>query len=351
MKKNKLAILKTIGMPVVAIGGIIILALIVWLPQKHTLHKKNSNQNNSSIHESSTYQNKDYVNYKTNTLPEKKGLTGELFEKIPDYFKIAFSVNIKSIKQYFWSHSLLSLANQPLMRRKLDSLDVSLAGIDTLSVGLLPRYSTVKWVKNALKFSMPPLTFLIVGREVKMEALRHYWKNSGGKQRFYKQGDFQLGFPMGIKPYLFAGTYKTNLKPIIQLVEGTHKGYDLCRKLDCRKTVKKLGLIPDILLLYKPKVPLRVKGNLKISSLVLGMELNPDGVLFRARIESTISCKSTVIKLQKYIRQSLLKLKLKDNFLKRTITQCSSDKIVVITISAAASEIKNQFIQLGLLNP
>ncbi len=279
----------------------------------------------------------------------REGLTGALFQKIPSYFPIAFSINVSSFNTFFWAHTLFSLNSQPSLKRKLDSLGVSLHGIKAVGAGLLPRHGTVRWRHSRLLLSMPPLTFLFKGREGRMAALRRYWKKRDKKGFFFRQGDFQLGFPMGANPHYFLGTYKTSLKPVMQLVENPKAAFDLCTAASCRTKIQRLGLIPDAVLLYHPSTPLRIRSSLSLSSLILALELNPDGVLLRALLETSLSCAAAETALRKFLQRALLRIKLQHTFLKRAFTRCPRSKTLFVTLSLASSEVKTQIVQLGLL--
>jgi len=333
----------------ILVSGITALSLLVFLPTNRSGAHDEVEPTSLTSSNSSASGIKEYVKPQIPLSSVKTGLTGEMFRKIPSYFELAFSLNIGAFNTFFWAHSLFTLARQPGLRRELDSLKLSFSGITTAGVGLLPRSNTVSWHKGSLTLTMPPLTFVFEGRKGRLEALRTYWKKNEGRGNMFKQGNFQLGFPLGPRPHFFLGTYRTSISPVMQLAEKPEAGFDLCGAMNCKKRIEALGLIPDAIFLYLPKQPYRVRGNMSLNSMVAALELNPDGVLFRSSIISTLPCREGAARLKKFLRRRFSSLKYKQNFVERALVQCPKKNEILITISSSSSEIRSHIIQLGLL--
>ncbi|MBU1537077.1 hypothetical protein KKF84_17260 [Myxococcota bacterium] len=330
-------------------GGVTALALLVFLPTARPEAHDEVDPTTHTALNSPARGIKEYVKPQFPVSSVKTGLTGEMFRKIPSFFELAFSVNISAFNTFFWAHSLFTLARQPSLRRELDSLKLSLNGITTAGVGLLPRSNVVSWSRGSLTMTMPPLTFVFEGRRGRLEALRTYWKKNEGGTNMFRQGNFQLGFPLGPKPHFFVGTYRTSITPVMQLAEKPDAGFDLCGAMGCKKRIEALGLIPDAIILYLPRTPYRIRGNMAIKSMVSALELNPDGVLFRSSIVLTVPCREGAARLKKFLRRRFSSLKYKQSFVERALVQCPKKTEILITISSSSSEIRSHIIQLGLL--
>jgi hypothetical protein len=331
----------------ILLGGLLLLGALVWIPQKKKqdydkipFNKDNLIEINKNL---SLPKN---IKIKNNI---KTGLTGSLLSYVPSGFHVGLSVNIKSMKKFYWSHALLSLSSQPKLKRKLDSLNISLKGVENLAFGVSTNQNFVRFKKKVgLRLTLPPSIFLLHGIEGRLEALRRYWKKIGGKEKNYIQGDFILGFPKA-NTHLLVGTYKTDITPVLKLVSGNRKYQDLCSMVNCKKEIKNFGLIPSLIFIFASKNPLRIYGNLKIKSIFVTAELNPDGILLRGKIESNTPCNQAISKLTKYLSLNLNKFNVEDILIKRSLLICRSPKELIITIPIAASEIKSQLILLGLL--
>ena len=329
--------------------GLTLISLLVFLPVKNSkAHDEVENLNVTEAPPQKT-NTPEYIKPNLKIASVRKGLMGDLFTKIPSYFELAFSINIPSFSTFFWAHSLFNLTSQPDLRRKIDSLELSLNGIEGVAVGLLPRRRTVSWTTGGVTLTMPPLMFLFNGPRGRMEALRKYWEKTKGRGTLFQQGDFQLGFPMGDKPHFFVGSYRTSLTPIMKLAETPTASYDLCSTIQCKRRVAALGLIPDTIFIYHPKRPRHVKGSLYLHQIIAGIELNPDGVLFRADIATNLSCKKGTIILKKFIRQAFTSLKYQQSFLEQSLVQCPGGNRMLVTISMASSQVRHHMVQLGFL--
>ncbi|MGM0596655.1 MAG: hypothetical protein ACQES9_06405 [Myxococcota bacterium] len=337
-------IIKSIIKFLIIVLGILIFAIIVWSTDQST---KNEQYN---IFENQQIKSRNISNYNFSDNVEKPeniySLDGSMLSYLPYWFRLAFSINIKAITRYYWSKFLLDLKSQPLIQHKINNLDFSMRGMTSLCIGIIPTYSTISFSKKGIRVEkIPSTSFILGGRETRMKALREYWTKRNGSKSFFEIAEFQLGFPNN--PNYLVGTIGSNIKPVLDIFNKSSKIKNLCSSNQCQKTISDLGLIPDMILLYYPKSPKLIKGKFGIKSLVIVLELNSDGVLLRARIESTKNCNYTEVQLKRYLLRKFEYLKLDNRFINRSITQCKTNNILYITLSLASSEIKKQFSILG----
>ncbi|MDA3862761.1 MAG: hypothetical protein PF689_02725 [Deltaproteobacteria bacterium] len=337
-------IIKTIIKFLVIVLGILIFAILVWSTEQSTRNE----QHNIFANQQEQTRNISGYNFSNNVEKPKNiySLDGSMLSYLPYWFRLAFSINIKAFKRYYWSKFLLNLKSQPLIQHKINNLDFSLKGMTSLCIGIIPTYSTLSLSKEGIRVNkIPSTSFILGGKETRMKALREYWTKRNGTKSFFEIAEFQLGFPN--TPNYLVGTIGSNIKPVLDIFNNNSKVKNLCFTNQCQKIIADLGLIPDMILIYYPKSPKIIRGKFGIKSLVIVLELNSDGVLIRARIESTKDCKYTEAQLKRYLLRKFEYLKLDNRFINRSITQCKTDNILYITLSLASSEIKKQFSLLG----